>query len=380
MKKKVAYKAPKRAFGRRRKGFVRFAQKLSKDAVKLRKTNTVKEDLNAIHHFIADPDVHATAAATVGGYASLAMMDRVQKHKEKRAAHRAGRKMIAGMTGKPQKSEVKTLAHKVKHAIKKVKSAVKSKVKEDIDPTEIYMTESEFQDLLDYMVENYDEAEVLEVLAEWAGLNEDVEPINEISKKTLGRYVSKASDDIVARSRKWIVGGSAVEKHKAYAKLNKKNDSRMSYMDKAVKKMKLKEEVEPINEDRVESTKVVKAFLNKTSAKGKRSHTDGTGLYLHGHKIAWHAENGAIHATMAGWGTTTTRDRLNTLTRHVHGKAMFNQKGGVQHFDGKPIGSHDHVTIRHGLKEDLKNPKTKLGKKAKVLIRKGKRFYNTTDG
>jgi len=117
-----------------------------------------------------------------------------------------------------------------------------------------------------------------------------------------------------------------------------------------------------INEDRKESTKIVSAFMNKTSAKGKRTHTDGTGLYLHGHKIAWHGEGGAIHATLAGWGTTTTRDRLNTLTRHVHGRAMFSQKGGVQHYDGKPIGAHDHVTIRQSLRENVE-PINELSKK-----------------
>jgi len=101
-----------------------------------------------------------------------------------------------------------------------------------------------------------------------------------------------------------------------------------------------------INEERKESLKVVGAFLSGKPAKAARSHTDGQGLYLHGHKIAWHGDEGKIHATLAGWGTKTTRDRLNTLTRAVHGASHFHQKGGVQHYKGNPIDSKDVVQIR----------------------------------
>lgn len=106
-------------------------------------------------------------------------------------------------------------------------------------------------------------------------------------------------------------------------------------------------------EERKESVKVVGAFLKGMPAKAARSHTDGTSMFLHGHKIAWHGDNGAIHATMAGYGTKTTRDRLNTLTRAVHGSAHFHQKNGVQHYKGNPINSDDVVQIREG-KPELK--------------------------
>jgi hypothetical protein len=107
-------------------------------------------------------------------------------------------------------------------------------------------------------------------------VKEDVEPISEISKKTLGRYVSKASDDVEARARKWVVGATPEEKKKVYAKLDKKNDSRLGYIDKAVSKMKhAKEDVEPISEI---SKKVLGSYINK-AAKSAVNHSGGSQYY-----------------------------------------------------------------------------------------------------
>ena len=64
----------------------------------------------------------------------------------------------------------------------------------------------------------------------------------------------------------------------------------------------------------------VKAFLNGKAKKIKSTHTDGKALYLHGHKIAWVCEEPNpktglkdIAFSMCGWGTVTTRERLNGL-------------------------------------------------------------------
>ena len=65
---------------------------------------------------------------------------------------------------------------------------------------------------------------------------------------------------------------------------------------------------------------IVAAFLNGKAKKIKNTHTDGKGLYLHGHKIAWlceepHPKTGLkdIAFSMCGWGSVTTRERLNGL-------------------------------------------------------------------
>ena len=65
---------------------------------------------------------------------------------------------------------------------------------------------------------------------------------------------------------------------------------------------------------------IVKAFLAGKSKTIKNSHTDGKGLYLHGHKIAWICEEPDVKTgltdiafSMCGWGSVTTRERLNGL-------------------------------------------------------------------
>lgn len=65
---------------------------------------------------------------------------------------------------------------------------------------------------------------------------------------------------------------------------------------------------------------IVSAFLNRQRKSNGNTTTDGDSLYLHGHEIARHGyANGAqsfeggtrgIYISLAGWNTTTTRDRL----------------------------------------------------------------------
>lgn len=96
---------------------------------------------------------------------------------------------------------------------------------------------------------------------------------------------------------------------------------------------------------RKESVKIAKAFLSGRPAKAARTHTNGTTMWLHGHAIAWRKADGTIEATLAGWGTVTTRDRLNTLSRLMGKGARFNQARHCQYFDGAEISSHDVVTL-----------------------------------
>jgi hypothetical protein len=102
--------------------------------------------------------------------------------------------------------------------------------------------------------------------------------------------------------------------------------------------------------------KVLTAFLNKKPAKGRskgggrhQDHTDGKSLFLHGNEIARHTEDGGIEATMAGWGSKTTRDRLNSLHREVNSGSGFYQKNHTQHYNGKPIDTDEWVTIKQGV-------------------------------
>lgn len=217
-------------------------------------TKKIKEDFSHLAHFAADPDVHATVAATIGGYASLAAMDRVQKHKEKRAAHKAGKRMIAGMTGKSPKPIHKSIMDRLHGIRKKVENSVREDVEqidelskktlksymskvdkedrssqskhkqkkrlvgkhkaglrtlksipydyskkrggvvEDFDPNEVYMTEGEFMELLDYLVETYEEDDVVELLHEWAGASKTMKKAKVVGKKAV-RKLKKYMND-----------------------------------------------------------------------------------------------------------------------------------------------------------------------------------------
>lgn len=60
------------------------------------------------------------------------------------------------------------------------------------------------------------------------------------------------------------------------------------------------------------STEIAHAFLSGVKKKVGNSYTDGNTLYLHGNAIA-KIEKGKLFVTTAGWGTPTTKERLNAL-------------------------------------------------------------------
>ena len=98
---------------------------------------------------------------------------------------------------------------------------------------------------------------------------------------------------------------------------------------------------------RKETKKIAAAFLAGKPAAAARTKTDGTTLWLHGHAIAWHEAGGVIALTLAGWGSVTTRDRLNGLCQLAIGKRPFGQRDFVQHFDGQPISPREIIQIRN---------------------------------
>ena len=69
-------------------------------------------------------------------------------------------------------------------------------------------------------------------------------------------------------------------------------------------------------------------------------------LYLHGNLIAERRSNGEVHVTLAGWGTPTTRERLNGLEQLLNGTRSFHQKNHRQFYGEIEISSRDWVRIR----------------------------------
>lgn len=168
-----------------------------------------------------------------------------------------------------------------------------------------------------------------------AGEPIEEQSIVEASETKLKSYAAKASQD-PKRTGSVKLADKKVDR----------NNVRVPASIKEGSKLKINENVlDAILEERKESGRVVDAFLAKKSIKGKRTHTDGESLYLHGNKIAWHNTDGSVHATMAGWGTVTTRERLNTLANRL-GAPKFSQRKGTQYHGDKEIGSKDHVVLR----------------------------------
>jgi len=65
--------------------------------------------------------------------------------------------------------------------------------------------------------------------------------------------------------------------------------------------------------------------------------TNGQAVYLHGNLIAQKNESG-IYMTLAGWNTTTTRERLNGIAQVLGLDASFTQSKFEPYFNGKQAG------------------------------------------
>lgn len=96
---------------------------------------------------------------------------------------------------------------------------------------------------------------------------------------------------------------------------------------------------------RQETKDIMTAFLKRKSCHRQRTMTDGDNVYLHGNRIAWREDNGDISVTLAGWGTNTTRERLNGLCMLLMDKRPFNQRKHEQYYDDTPIDTRQVITF-----------------------------------
>jgi hypothetical protein len=81
---------------------------------------------------------------------------------------------------------------------------------------------------------------------------------------------------------------------------------------------------------RKESLKIARAFAAGVAASAARTSTDGRAMFLHGNLIAKREADGSVWVTLAGWGTVTTRDRVNTLCSVLGSGVRFYQRDHVQ--------------------------------------------------
>jgi len=92
---------------------------------------------------------------------------------------------------------------------------------------------------------------------------------------------------------------------------------------------------------------------------GSDNFTHQSAVYLHGNLIAvfsWKYHGLGIlrhpsytlelvRCTLAGWGTVTTRSRLNAICQGLGMRSRFGQRNHQQTFDDQVIDSNDWVTL-----------------------------------
>ena len=89
----------------------------------------------------------------------------------------------------------------------------------------------------------------------------------------------------------------------------------------------------------------VEAFVAGRSRTVANTTTDGTRLLLHGNLIAEKMPDGSIYATLAGWGSPTTRERLNGLCDVLGLGRPFHQSKHVQYFGDRPISTTETIVL-----------------------------------
>jgi hypothetical protein len=94
------------------------------------------------------------------------------------------------------------------------------------------------------------------------------------------------------------------------------------------------------------TSQIARAFMHHQSKSVGNTCTDGQRVYLHGNLIAERREDGTIWATLAGWPTVTTRERVNGIINTIHqGIGGFYQSKHVQYFGDRPVGDTEWVKI-----------------------------------
>lgn len=68
-------------------------------------------------------------------------------------------------------------------------------------------------------------------------------------------------------------------------------------------------------------------------------------MFLHGNQIAWHAEGGRTGLSMCGWGTLTTRARLNAILEVMQSAWRIIQRGGMQYATNLRTGDVQEVPV-----------------------------------
>jgi len=86
------------------------------------------------------------------------------------------------------------------------------------------------------------------------------------------------------------------------------------------------------------SREAAEALANGTVFKRSNTEVVGRELFLHGNKIAWLPPRGdKLYLCMCGWGSVTTRERLNAVMDEFYLNNKFSQRDGEQYYGDTAI-------------------------------------------
>tara|TARA_R110002020_G_scaffold399683_1_gene609520 strand:+ start:225 stop:518 length:294 start_codon:yes stop_codon:yes gene_type:complete len=89
---------------------------------------------------------------------------------------------------------------------------------------------------------------------------------------------------------------------------------------------------------------IANAFAQGTNkAQGNTVTVDGK-VYLHGNEIVKRDSDG-LYMSLAGWNTTTTRERLNGIAQVLGLDVSFNQKAFEPYLNGKLIDASNWYKV-----------------------------------
>jgi hypothetical protein len=80
---------------------------------------------------------------------------------------------------------------------------------------------------------------------------------------------------------------------------------------------------------------IAKAFITKDKKSIGNTLCTGNEVFLHGHKILWRNKKGELFFNMCGWGTVTTRERINGILQSLGLPIGISQRKGKQFINNR---------------------------------------------
>lgn len=97
------------------------------------------------------------------------------------------------------------------------------------------------------------------------------------------------------------------------------------------------------------STNAARSFVHRTPRRENNTvvtvQNNFSKMFLHGNQIAWHERDGSTALSMCGWGTLTTRARLNAILEAMQSAWRIVQRGGMQYAINLRAGDMQEVPV-----------------------------------